>query len=205
MKVLTVHISIIAIIFSVSACQEKPEQKASQDQATIEVQSDAKQLMEKGQKVSTALLESLGPKLKAALKSGGPEHALVICEQLAQPSTYEVSDEFEGLTLSRVSLKTRNPENAADELDVELLKTWEEQLAEGGSVPVSELRYKDEQTPVYYRPIMTQEVCMKCHGDPSTFSKELTTKLAELYPDDKATGYRPGQLRGAFRIEFATK
>jgi hypothetical protein len=40
----------------------------------------------------------------------------------------------------------------------------------------------------YYKPLVIQEVCLKCHGDPAAFSPELTTALRELYPTDQATG-----------------
>ena len=44
---------------------------------------------------------------------------------------------------------------------------------------------------------------MNCHGEPAAFPEQLTARLNELYPDDQATGYQTGQLRGAFRVVFA--
>jgi len=184
------------ILLLMPSCQEKTETESTS------VTLSKQEVLEQGGKISSALLASLGPKLKGALKSGGPVHALQTCKQLAQPSTSEVSDDYEGLTLSRVSIKPRNPKNAPDALDTKVLTAWEKQLSDGGAVPSDVVKYNDEGSAVFYRPIMTQEVCMKCHGDPSTFSKELVARLTELYPKDQATGYKEGQLRGAFRVVF---
>jgi len=44
--------------------------------------------------------------------------------------------------------------------------------------------------------IPTAEVCLKCHG--STLAPGVDKVLSELYPQDKATGYKKGDIRGAF-------
>jgi hypothetical protein len=38
------------------------------------------------------------------------------------------------------------------------------------------------------------------HGDPDTFAPEVSQALQKLYPDDAATGFEIGDLRGAFRV-----
>ncbi len=58
-------------------------------------------------------------------------------------------------------------------------------------------------SPLYMRAIrINTPACLKCHGDPAAFSEALSDKLGKLYPDDKATGYTTGELRGALRVEF---
>jgi len=46
--------------------------------------------------------------------------------------------------------------------------------------------------------VPTEGVCLACHGQ--NISPEVQTKLNELYPDDKATGYSLGQVRGAIVV-----
>jgi len=46
--------------------------------------------------------------------------------------------------------------------------------------------------------IPTGEGCLKCHGQ--NIAPEITAKLKENYPDDKATGFKLGDVRGAFSI-----
>jgi len=40
--------------------------------------------------------------------------------------------------------------------------------------------------------------CLQCHG--TEISPAVSAKLTELYPQDKAVGYKEGDLRGAFVV-----
>jgi hypothetical protein len=40
-------------------------------------------------------------------------------------------------------------------------------------------------------------MCTACHGTPEQISPEVKAKLDQLYPNDKAVNYKPGELRGA--------
>ena len=73
------------------------------------------------------------------------------------------------------------------------------------------LEQPDEREPVavrlesgrigYVEPIILQPMCTTCHGE--SLSEPVATQIAELYPDDAATGFREGDLRGVFWAEFA--
>ncbi len=41
-------------------------------------------------------------------------------------------------------------------------------------------------------------VCVNCHGP--RIKTQLSDKIYKLYPDDKARGFIPGDLRGAFTV-----
>ena len=43
--------------------------------------------------------------------------------------------------------------------------------------------------------------CLACHGAPEQIPAEVAAILAERYPDDQATGYAVGDLRGALWAE----
>ena len=163
------------------------------------------EMIDQGNKASAALFGELVPKLQAAMKSGGPEKAITVCKEVAQTTTLNTSNTFADLKLTRVSLKPRNPINGADEMDRDVLREWQSQLAAGKPFPEAVVKLKNSKTAVYYKPIPIAEVCLKCHGDPSTFPKELTQQLKQLYPDDQAIGYKLNDLRGAFRAEFSLK
>jgi hypothetical protein len=45
--------------------------------------------------------------------------------------------------------------------------------------------------------------CVACHGQPKQLAPGVQARLSRDYPHDKATGYLPGQLRGALSIERA--
>jgi hypothetical protein len=46
--------------------------------------------------------------------------------------------------------------------------------------------------------IPTGAVCLACHGE--TIAPPIAAKINELYPQDQATGFREGDLRGAFVV-----
>ncbi|MBI3082695.1 MAG: DUF3365 domain-containing protein, partial [Gemmatimonadetes bacterium] len=52
----------------------------------------------------------------------------------------------------------------------------------------------------YLRPILVDRRCLACHGDPATFIPEVRAVLAQRYPEDRATGYAVGDLRGAVSV-----
>ena len=47
-------------------------------------------------------------------------------------------------------------------------------------------------------PPLAKMPCLICHGD--NIDSTISTKLNELYPNDKAVGYKAGEIRGAFTI-----
>lgn len=46
--------------------------------------------------------------------------------------------------------------------------------------------------------IGTEEVCLTCHG--AAIAPAVLEKIQALYPDDKATGFGLGDIRGAFSV-----
>lgn len=153
-----------------------------------------------GSEASQTLEENLGKQLKAALQSGGSEKALHVCKQLAQPLTVQTSHSFSKASVTRTALRFRNEANAPNEEDRAILSEWETLLANGTELPPSKLIGKLPNQAIYYKPILTKPICLTCHGDPSTFSPELTESLNRSYPKDTATNFAEGDLRGAFRV-----
>ena len=165
---------------------------------------------EQAKKVSQDLVQTLGGQLKAALKSGGPVAAVSVCQSMAMPLTKATSDKHKTLTISRVTLKPRNPVNAGDAVDRRVLKHFQKlsKASQGkdgeGELPVFHLTTAaDGVTERYYQPLMIAEACLKCHGSADTFAPELTDLLNKSYPKDKATGYKLGDFRGLLKVERA--
>lgn len=53
----------------------------------------------------------------------------------------------------------------------------------------------------YVEPIYVQPLCLGCHGE--SLEPRLAAQLSVMYPDDAATGFRAGDFRGLFWLEFA--
>ncbi len=148
-----------------------------------------------------ALSGELQTELKSAIGAGGPVAAIEVCNTRAMPLTHEVASE-KGLALSRVSLNNRNPANQPNEWQTAVLENFEKQRAEGkdmDSLVWSETVPADgEQEFRFMKAIPTGQVCLVCHG--TAISPEVSEVLARLYPSDRATGYRAGDIRGAFVV-----
>ena len=52
----------------------------------------------------------------------------------------------------------------------------------------------------YVEPILTQPLCLTCHGDVQ--DPALLERIKADYPEDRATGFEAGELRGVFWIEY---
>ena len=50
----------------------------------------------------------------------------------------------------------------------------------------------------YYRKIVVTQKCLQCHGDLQTVDLDLWRRVKDIYPWDKASGYKVGDLRGMF-------
>ena len=54
-----------------------------------------------------------------------------------------------------------------------------------------------------YYPIITNELCMQCHGQTGQqISPGTLAKITALYPNDKAVNYKVNQLRGIWVVEM---
>jgi hypothetical protein len=106
------------------------------------------------------------------------------------------------ITIARTALRYRNPANAPDEISTTILEEWTRHVETGGSAPAPIVTREGKSVIVHHPIIMQDATCLMCHGNPDTFAPEVTQALQQLYPDDAATGFELGDLRGAFRVEF---
>lgn len=144
---------------------------------------------------------ALQTELKGAMKMGGPVTAIAVCKANAKPIASQVSEKHE-LQLSRVSLKNRNPLNVANSWQKAVLEDFEKKRQSG--IDIKQLGWTEtvdvdgSKEFRFMKAIPTGEVCLRCHG--TKLSPEVSGVLAELYPRDRATGYKEGDIRGAFVV-----
>lgn len=145
---------------------------------------------------------SLKAELQTAMQSGGPLNAIGAC-QLKAPEIAKTVSESEKLQISRVSLRNRNPVmGMPNEWQTQVLNDFEARKVKGEaleSLVYSELvENGGKQEYRFMKAIPTEAMCLTCHG--SEISPAVMTRLKELYPQDKATGFKEGDLRGAFVV-----
>ena len=141
--------------------------------------------------------------LKQAMQAGGPVAGIAACQHAAQPIAAALSED--GWQVGRTALRVRNPANRADAWEQEQLHEFAAQLAKG--IPADRLEVmswsQDGRQVRYMRPIMTAKGCLQCHG--SDISDEVKQAVMSRYPDDQATGFTEGELRGAFTLTWTAQ
>lgn len=156
-----------------------------------ELTAEARQLVNR-------FVGELKPALKQALQEGGPVHAIKVCSTTA-PTIARSLSESSGWSIRRVSLKPRNVNNALpDSWERGVLEAFEGELAMG--VPIADMvRIKrDDREFRFIKPQAVEAVCLACHGE--NLDPAVSAALGEYAPGDTATGYRLGQIRGAFSL-----
>jgi hypothetical protein len=162
---------------------------SAEDQATL-----------KGNQISTALLQKLGGELKSQMQTNGPMGALHFCSQNALTLTEQLAKESK-TSIKRVSINNRNPVNYPNKDEIALLNEWDKLVKNTQPLPAQKVVNVSDSTIMYYKPIMiNNDACLKCHGN---VEGELAKAIRIAYPEDKATGYKMGDLRGMITIEIA--
>jgi len=151
-----------------------------------------------------AYASALKSELTAAMQAGGPVQALDVCHTQAPRIADEISAQ-QGMRISRVSRRNRNPAAAPNAWQAAVLQDFETHLAAGtdpATLAWQEIVDVDGGREFrFMQAIATQPLCLTCHGD--AIAPEVAATLSELYPDDKATGFAAGELRGAFVVTTA--
>jgi hypothetical protein len=117
------------------------------------------------------------------------------------PLTEEVNASLDGLRVRRTTRGLRNRANAPDSLEEAALAWFEAEKARGGVFPSSWVQDSGEEVR-YYRPLVMNGLCVQCHGPSESLTEDVRAALAERYPDDDATGYEVGDLRGLIRVSI---
>lgn len=195
MKSWMIFIMITVSVASGLAKLLKAEQPA-QDQQIEQALREARQ-------VSSELTDNVRELLLKEIGKGGWVGAVKVCSEKAQQITQEFNIRT-GHNARRVSLRYRNPSNIPDEYerrkleDFDLLNKKKEMKNEDGEV-VNEGGQKYLR---YMRPLVTLPLCINCHGPKENISADVKTVLAEKYPEDRATGFLVGDLRGAISVKI---
>ena len=141
--------------------------------------------------------------LMSAMQSGGPQAAVNVCNMQASRITAELNSQ-QPLQIKRTSLKYRNPNNQPDAWERAVLEQFNQQAADG--VAIQQMVHSEQvdvngQTQFrYMRAIPVQAPCLACHGSEQQIPATVRATLVEHYPNDQATGYAIGDIRGAFSV-----
>lgn len=121
----------------------------------------------------------------------GPAAAIQVCSEAAPRVAATKSAEL-GVRLGRTSLSLRNQGNTAPAWAAEHVRT-------GNAAPTWFAGSAGELGALF--PIRLMPQCVQCHGSKDQLGAGVADALAKRYPQDQATGFRAGDLRGWFWVE----
>ncbi|OOZ40332.1 hypothetical protein BOW53_08135 [Solemya pervernicosa gill symbiont] len=174
----------------------------------------------KSRTVIKNMVKNMKGMLMSEIKKGGPAGAIDVCSKKAPMAMGKVMKKTGWTKVGRTSLKIRNPGNAPDAWELAVLKSFESRKAKGEDI--TKMEYAEIVTSGvsdssgngvrstygsvsaaggkkafrYMKAIPTGKPCMNCHA--TKIKPAVEAKLKELYPTDKARGFKPGDIRGAF-------
>lgn len=189
-------ISGIAFIYSCKDSATKQESKTNIETPTTDYRLLGKNILAETQAV-------LAKNLTNAITIAGTEYALEFCHTKAIHLTDSIAQALHA-GIKRVTDKPRNAANQANESELEIINQAKEKLKRGEQ-PEAVITEKYGKVIGLY-PIVTNQMCLQCHGKKNTDIKVVTMKkLNELYPQDKATGYAANEVRGMWVVEMDKK
>jgi hypothetical protein len=114
-----------------------------------------------------------------------------------------------GYRFKRVSLKVRNPENTPDYYEREILRDFEA-MKKAGTLKKTTVHKKVVSQDGgkylrYMKPLVIERSCLRCHGSKTKIPTDVRKFLKRFYPDDEATGYKLGDVRGAVSVKIPVK
>ncbi len=162
-----------------------------------ETPSELRFVVSRADLIVVAMHDSVLRELADAFKRGGPESAIGFCHLDATFLSQRIGKE-QGVAAGRTSDRLRNPTNAPRPWAAPLVKAHAGRDAKGVDGFVVDL---GDRVGVL-RPIAERPVCAGCHGPVDKMKPGVTRVLADRYPEDRAVGFRDGEIRGWFWVEM---
>lgn len=185
MQLRTTWLSLVGLLLG--ACSDHSTWRPLAETEYTPAQAAQRQ---KAEAARDALAKALLGELTAAL-ANGPQQAIAVCQERAPVLAAEVAQQH-GVRVGRTSLALRSPRNAPPDWAADHLR----------SGPATAAWFAGSRGEFgAMLPIRLLPQCVQCHGEAASLSAEVRAALAERYPQDRAVGFRPGDLRGYFWVE----
>lgn len=189
---------LLFFVFIIGSCKNKDENKEHPGAGWDEQQ---KVYIENGKKLAMNAGSVLKTRLTVAIKNGGVINGITVCNDVAQELMDSISI-ADGTKIKRTGIKTRNDKNSPDQDDIGILSEMIKKQKSGSILSPVAIK-QDNNTVKVYVPIITEALCLNCHGKAGQDIKsDVYAVIREKYPNDEATGYSLGELRGAWVIQM---
>lgn len=185
-------IAVLPLLISMHGCRQPTPEAEPAWSVISESQMTSEQATQRDKAVAArdAMFESLKGRLMEVIGTEGPAAAIAVCSEEAPQIAERIAQEHR-LAIGRTSFRLRNTDNVPPE--------WATRLV---ADRVGEPTYltRDDKVAALL-PIQVQTPCLMCHGQDDAIPPEVKAALAEHYPEDQATGFQEGDLRGWFWVE----
>ena len=182
-----------------SACGNSSEEPpAITQQAKVELsQTEKDSVISIGKEIAQHSFKILGGNLKKAMAEGGIDHAVNYCNANASHLMDSLGTHYSA-NIKRTSNKLRNPKNTSTTAEKMVINNYLNGTKKGPVVNILPNGNK-----IFYAAIKMKPLCVSCHGTVGeTVSKKNYQNISNLYPNDKAIGYKEGDFRGIWSIEL---
>ena len=186
-----------------AACQssvdKEPDEQKTKSPAVL-TESEQQAYLNRGKEIAQATFAELSGELAAALEAGGVAGAISYCNLAAYPLVDSLSQVHQAV-IRRTSFKVRNLADKPSPVEEKVLQEYQQQ--EGELKP--KVMVVDDQEVAFFAPIKIQPLCLNCHGkvgESPGINPDDYAVIKKHYPQDEATGYELGDLRGMWSITF---
>ena len=181
----------------VSRCAALATSRAVASDATIAGEAESRSNIEWSRAKANGFLKELRLRLQAGMAES-PMAAIAVCAEDAPKIAERWSSD--GVVVRRTALKVRQSENAPTAADRATLIEFAKRLAAGESAgQVEDFAVAPSGQIRYARALITEAPCLVCHGE--NVAPVIAKAIGERYPEDAATGFRLGDLRGIVVVE----
>jgi hypothetical protein len=182
------------LVFALSACEKQQAVSHIPREEAVKLAREAAQ----------DAFTQLSGELAQAMENGGPAAAIPICSEMARPRVAEVASRWQ-LGLLRLSDRPRNPQQMASGRDLATIEAFRTAVLNGTPPEPAVEAAPDGSTLVRLPIIISQPLCLQCHGTDADIAVETRAALKDLYPLDQATGYKLNDLRGIWQVTLGPK
>ena len=159
--------------------------------------------LEQGLRIIGQSEQQIKAHLLSSLKRDSVQGAVMYCNHTVGPLVDTLSAHHQ-VRIRRTSEKYRNPADAPDPIEKEVLADYAKKIQNGELLEAKIALHPDGDKVLVYKPIIVQGLCLHCHGEPGvTLNAADNHFIKSLYPKDLATGYKEGELRGMWSLEFS--
>jgi len=201
---------LIGLLIIITACQNNEKEASVEKNQAVEKQEkkpafDHKAYKMKGMLIAKNTFQNFKSKIESIGQKEGLPSVVHFCNDNAQKLADSLG-KIHKVEIRRTSHKLRNPDSKPN-ADQEAVINNYLQLQEDQNKQMEPVIMKDEQGYVhFYAPIKLKEKCLQCHGQVGKdIHDDVYKVIKEKYPQDKATGFKVGELRGIWDIKFLEK